>query len=220
MYAIQEFVLHIMNEKGIRKSELAKRLGYKNIAKGCRRIDEFLVNLQLHRNVIDNLQGALDVPETVVQEKLMETRRELDVERLQQEEIERRNFIPFLFCHTKLKVPSQITICGMIGADRMRYIELPREFNILPEMEQHDIIKELINEKLHKCNGGIPTFGRITCFTLKRFYDEEERFREVYDLSGDRIPCPSDECKKIHQGKALVFLKGREISSFLRERWS
>ena len=220
MYAIQEFVLHIMNEKGIRKSELAKRLGYKNIAKGCRRIDEFLVNLELHVNVIDNLTEALDVPETVLREKIEETFQELESERLRQEEIDRMNFIPFLFCHTRLRVPSQIVICGMIGADRMRFINLPQEFNTLPELEQDDILRKLIEEKLHKYNACIPTFGRITCFTLKRFYDEEERFREVYDLSGNRIPCPPDEWKKVYEGRAEVFLKGREIGSLLRERCS
>mgnify|MGYP000863233842 CR=1 FL=1 len=219
MYAIQKFVMQVMNEKGIRKSELAKRLGYKNIAKGCRRIDDFLLKLELNRNIIDNLHGALDVSETLLQENLQETRRELEVERLKQEEVERRNFIPFLFCHTVERIPRQITICGLIGADRMRFINLPREFNTLPEFEQDDILRKLIEEKISKYNGCVPTFGKITCFTLKRSYDEEERFREVYDLSGNRIPCPADECRKIYEGRAEVFLKGREIGSFLRERF-
>jgi len=42
MYAIHRFLQETMKQKKISKKELVQRLGYNNISKGIRRIDEFL----------------------------------------------------------------------------------------------------------------------------------------------------------------------------------
>mgnify|MGYP001503075230 CR=1 FL=1 len=117
MYAIQKFVIQKMNERKLKRSDVAKRCGYTNISKGCRRLDEFLKQLELNPKIINNLHHALDVSESEIQEKLNETWQEIDSER-------RKSFVPYIFCQTELNRPSQIFVCAIIGAAQMRFIYL------------------------------------------------------------------------------------------------
>ena len=60
------------------RSDLVRRTGYKNIAKGLRRLDELLAgDLGKTGNLIRALPAALDVPTEVVEHAIEETRRRI-----------------------------------------------------------------------------------------------------------------------------------------------
>jgi len=214
MYAIQEYVIRTMREKGLKRSEVVKRLGYTNVAKGCRRLDQLLQDLEYNRTIMNNLHAALGVPKHRVQEKLEETARELEQERLQEEERERRVFVPYLFCQTERRIPSPIFVCAILNAERMKFMYLPPDYNQRSASQQEEIRRALIAIRLGKNDGKIPSFGKITCFTLRREYDDREEEREVYDLEGNLMPRPPEGAKKITRGKATLTVKGKDISKF------
>lgn len=214
MYAIQEYVIRTMREKGLKRSEVVQRLGYTNVAKGCRRLDQLLHNLEYNRTIMNNLHVALGVTRQEVQEKLEETAREIEQERLQEEERERRVFVPYLFCQTERRIPSPIFVCAILNAVSMKYVYLPPDYNQRSDSEQEEIRRALIAEKLGKNDGRIPSFGKITCFTLRRAYDDSEEEREVYDLEGNLMPRPPEGTRKITRGNATLTVKGKDITRF------
>ncbi len=221
MYAIQKYVVEIMKEKGLRKSDVARKVGYKNIAKGCRRLHEFLNDLQCNSMVVDNLHVALDVPREEINEKLKETQCELEEERRQQEERERREFVPFLYCNTERRIPSPIFVCAILGSDRMKYIKLAPDFNDQSPERQKHIIKAFIEDRLKRLEefgGSIPAFGKVISFSLQRYYDYEESDIEVYDLKGELIPDPPEGARNVATGKATLTLKGKDIT-WLFKKW-
>ena len=220
MYAIQKLFVDIMKEKKIKKSEIAKKLGYKNISKGCRRIDEFLKSLDASAFdiIIEKMPGLFNISCELVEEKLKETAGELDRERLLREEEERKNFVPYLYCQTERSRPSPIFVCVFTGAIGRRYLHLPSNYNDLSTCDQENFRKELINWIVEKRGGTIPSFGKITCFTLRRYYDDEESEREVYDLEGELIEGCGDEFKVIIKGKASLRVGGQDITKFCDKR--
>ena len=218
MYAIQKYVIRTMREKRLKRSEVVRRLGYTNVAKGCRRLDQLLQNLEYNDTLIKNLHVALDVPRHQVDEKLAETASELEEERrleeAREEERERRVFVPYLFCQTERRIPSPIFVCAILNAVSMKYIYLPPDYNQRSASEQEEIRKALVAEKLQKNDGRIPSFGKITCFTLKRFYDDSKEEREVFDLEGNLMIHPPEGTRKITRGNATLTVKGKDISKF------
>ncbi|HPF07595.1 MAG TPA: hypothetical protein PK293_16250 [Spirochaetota bacterium] len=221
MYAIQKYVLEKMKEKHLRKGEFVKRLGYSNISKGCRRFDSFLAGEAYPENIISNLHAALDVDKNEINELLRETeiefQKEMEVERLKRDEEGRKNFVPYLYCHTERRIPSPIFVCAILGADRLKIRKLPADFCTLSYEKQNDVRKKAIKEIIEKFDGTIPSFGRIKYFTQRLEYDDPENERKVYNIKGELITDPPDDSKKIYQGKATLTCKGQDITGFFRK---
>ncbi len=171
-------------------------------------------DLEYNRTLMNNLHVGLGVPRHRVQEKLEETARELEQERLQEEERERRAFVPYIFCQTERRIPSPIFVCAILNAERMKFIYLPPNYNVRSAGQQEEIRRALIAARLRKNDGRIPSFGKITCFTLRRFYDDVEEEREVFDLEGNPVTHPPEGTRKITRGNATLTVKGKDISKF------
>ena len=220
MYTIQKYVLEKMKEKGIRRSEFVQRIGYSNVSKGCRRFDEFINGKDYNRKIVENIYMALAVAKEEVDDKLRETKleiqREIEEENVRQADFERKSFVPYLYCHTEYKRPSSILTCALIQADRFRTRNLPLYFNSLSRKDQNSAVKKLIEEILKRHNGQIPTFGKIICFTVRKDYDDIESERKVYNLKGEVIKNPAEEYRKISIGRATLTLKGKNLLPLLR----
>ena len=228
MYALQNYVREVMQARGLKKSAVVKALGYTSISGGCRRFDRFLEGTSLNQKIISGLPVALGVPEDEVQERLRETREEIrrhkeEVRRRKKEEArkrqaqERANFTPYLFCRTELSVPSPIFVCAFMGADRMRKLTLPPDYNHLPPSRQDKVRREAISSALHRFGGTIPSFGKILGFVLQRSYDDVASDREVYGLEGELIPLAPPEHREISKGRVSLTSRGHDITRFFRD---
>jgi hypothetical protein len=212
MYSIQKFVLEQIKEKGLKRAEFVRRAGYTNISKGCRRLDDFLNGDEFNPEFISRLKSALDDRSTKFEEQLRETKREIQCEIDEKEELISRSFVPYLYCQTEHNIPSPIFACAMIGADRMKRRDLHKDFASMPERERDRIRKKKIAEVLALYNGRIPTFGLIECFTQKLEYKDKVAEREVYDLKGNLVLNPDEKHKLITMGRATLTVNGKDIT--------
>src|SRR6516165_8706310 len=72
--AIGSLIINRLRVLDLRRQHLLRRAGYKNIAKGLRRLDELLAGeLDKTRDLIRALPAALDVPPEVVEHAIEET---------------------------------------------------------------------------------------------------------------------------------------------------
>jgi hypothetical protein len=76
-----------MAELGLCRSELAKRLGYKNLSKGIRRIDALCVgDLEVAKQLVDALPQALQTPADTVKLALDESIQQIELAEKQEAE--------------------------------------------------------------------------------------------------------------------------------------
>jgi hypothetical protein len=127
--AIATLVRSRMIELGLSRGELAKRLGYKNIAKGIRRIDALRDgDLEGTKQFLDVLPQALELSAETVKRALDQTVRELESAEKQEAEardkIWRENFRPHAIILTERTVPSPIFVAAIIGVEKLLRIDL------------------------------------------------------------------------------------------------
>ncbi|MCX8125356.1 MAG: hypothetical protein N3F66_14505 [Spirochaetes bacterium] len=155
---------------------MAQHLGYKNISKGIRRIDEFIQEVTLIEHIIKNLHIALDEPLSKVIDKLEETKREIAEEIKQKheekrkaKEEKRKNFKPFLYCVTQNKIPSTIFVAAITKSYLLKKVSLPVNFNQLSHLKKRAAILKAICEHYdfvqQRWDSKVPAFGEILAYT-------------------------------------------------------
>ncbi len=106
---------------GLTKSELARRLGYRNIAKGLRRLDQVCDGRFEHAEaLLKSLPDALAVDPVVVETAIAET---LEQQRRAQEREWRAAFVPHAVILTERLTPEPIFVAAIIGVDRILRID-------------------------------------------------------------------------------------------------
>ena len=111
------------------RGELVKRLGYKNIAKGIRRIDVLCEgDLEGTKQFLDVLPQALETSAETVKRAIDQTVREIELAEKQEAEardkIWRENFRPHAIILTERTVPSPIFVAAIIGVEKLLRIDL------------------------------------------------------------------------------------------------
>jgi len=127
--AIAALIRSRMTELGLSRGDFAKRLGYKNIAKGIRRIDALCEgDLNGTKQFLDVLPQALETSAETVKLALEQTVREIELAEKQEAEardkIWRENFRPHAIILTERSVPSPIFVAAIIGVEKLLRINL------------------------------------------------------------------------------------------------
>ena len=127
--AIATLIRSRMTELGLSRGEFAKRLGYKNVAKGIRRIDALCEgDIDGTKQFLDVLPQALETSADTVKRALDQTVRELELAEKQEAEardkIWRENFRPHAIILTERTVPSPIFVAAIIGVEKLLRIDL------------------------------------------------------------------------------------------------
>jgi hypothetical protein len=118
--AIAALIRSRMAEFGLSRGEFVKRLGYKNVAKGIRRIDALCDgDIEGTKQFLEVLPQALETSAEIVKRVLDQTVRELELTEKQQTEardkIWRENFCPHAIILTERTVPGPIFVAAIIG---------------------------------------------------------------------------------------------------------
>ena len=127
--AIAALIQSRMTELGLSRGEFAKRLGYKNLAKGIRRIDALCEgDIEGTKQFLDVLPQALETSAETVKRALEQTVREIEMAEKQEAEardqIWRENFRPHAVILTERTVPNPIFVAAMIGVEKLLRIDL------------------------------------------------------------------------------------------------
>lgn len=125
--SIARLIRRRMQDLGIARGKLVRRMGYANIAKGCRRIDQICGGrVEFAENLRFELAKGLEVEVNVIDESTEVTRAEL-IEA--EDKAYRASFMPHAVILTEQNVPSQITFYAMTGGSRHRIIQFKEGSN-------------------------------------------------------------------------------------------
>ncbi|MGB8901090.1 MAG: hypothetical protein WCC90_18430 [Methylocella sp.] len=198
--AIATLVRSRMIELGLSRGELAKRLGYKNLAKGIRRIDVLCGgDVEGTKQFLDALPQALQISAEIVKGALDQTVREIELAEKQEAEardkIWRENFHPHAIILTERTVPSPIFVAAMIGVEKLLRIDL--------DTTQRPV--SFVRQVLNRLPEGVPAFGKPIGFVINYSPDQAIRF----DLNGQPTTILD---KAVRPGTAVLLrLGGRPI---------
>jgi hypothetical protein len=199
--AIATLIQSRMTELGLSPGEFAKRLGYKNIAKGVRRIDALCKgDLEGTKQFLDMLPQALETSAETVKRALDQTVREIELAEKQEAEardkIWRETFRPHAIILTERTVPSPIFVAAMIGVEKLLRIDLDATLGPV------SFVRQVLNYLPER----VPAFGNTIGFVINYPSDKAVRF----DLDGQPISILD---KAVRPGTAVLRLGGRPITA-------
>jgi hypothetical protein len=194
--AIATLIRSRMIELGLSRGEFAKRLGYKNIAKGIRRIDALCDGgIEGTKQFLDTLPQALQTSAETVKFALDQTVRELELAEKQEAEtrdkIWRENFCPHAIILTVRSVPSPIFVAAIIGVEKLLQIDL--------DATQGPV--SFVRQVLDRLPERVPAFGNPIGFVINYSPDRAVRF----DRNGQPIAILD---KAIRPGTAVLLRLG------------
>jgi hypothetical protein len=190
--AIATLIRSRMTELGLSRGELAKRLGYKNIAKGIRRIDALCEgDIEGTKQVLDVLPQALETSAETVKLACDQTVHEIELAEKQKAEardkIWRENFCPHAIILTERTVPSPIFVAAIIGVEKLLRIDLDTQRPV-----------SFVRRVLDRLPEGIPAFGKPIGFVINYSPDQAVRFDRKW--ATNRNPgqgCPSSDRRSL-----------------------
>jgi transcriptional regulator with XRE-family HTH domain len=197
--AIAALIRSRMTELGLSRGEFAKRLGYKNIAKGIRRIDALCEgDIEGTKQLLDVLPQALETSAETVKRALDQTVHEIDLaekhEAEARDKIWRENFCPHAIILTERTVPSPIFVAAIVGVEKLLRIDL--------DATQGPV--SFVRQALDRLPEGVSAFGKPIGFVINYSPDQAVRF----DRNGQPIAILD---KAVRPGTAVLRLGGRPI---------
>jgi len=115
-------------ELGLNKARLVRLAGYKNEAKGIRRLDSLIAaDLETTRRLIQGLPAAFNLPTNVILVVVEQTRQQMAVMKRRQAEQAgmewRDNFQPHAVILTEPTRPDPIFAAAIMGAERLLRVD-------------------------------------------------------------------------------------------------
>jgi hypothetical protein len=159
------------NELGLRLTDLVLRSGYRNVAKGLRRLDQLYAgNFDGASGLIERLPSALDLPKTTIEQAVEESRRQIAEAK---EEAWRAAFKPHAVILTDRKRPEPLFAAAIIGIDQLKRVDFAPASSPLTFIHQ---ALDGLRKKLERWKGQIPCFGKPTGIIINYSPDRAVRF--------------------------------------------
>ena len=118
---IAELIASRLVEIGLQRPELVRRLGYNNIAKGLRRLDDLCAGRFVHvQGLLAALPSALGLEPELITEAVRQTPQQLEEER---ETAWRVSFVPHAVILTERTRPEPLHVAAVIGVGRLLRID-------------------------------------------------------------------------------------------------
>jgi hypothetical protein len=95
-------------------------------------------------------------------------------------------FVPHLQVETQRQIPSPIFLAGMIGVRALRHVPVPDEVWTASEAKRDALVRAAIKKHYERCEGIVPSFGRITGYDLVFKPGRDADFAVPYNIHGDR----------------------------------
>lgn len=168
---LKKFIENRMRELEIGRAELVRRMGYKNLSKGLKRLKALEDGDLEHA---DALLGPLATGLGVTMEEAAQViTAEREAQRRAQEAERRAKFRPQALLRTELTRPSSITMAAMVGADRYLWIDFPEGIGS----------ESYLDHVLMNLPESVMFFGKVVGFVINYTPD----LSIEYGLDGTRI---------------------------------
>jgi hypothetical protein len=169
-YPIGRFILERARALGISRSDLVRRLGYRDIGTGHKTLTEVLLTGLVGPHIAKHLAEALELDDALVESVISATTRqkrdEASRRRVKSERAYSVSFRPHLQVQTERTVPSPIFVAALLTVARLRIIRLPDEGLTANEEARDRIIKSIIIDHWRENKGRVPAFGGIAGYVL------------------------------------------------------
>jgi hypothetical protein len=199
-YPIGRFILARAKALGFSRTDLVRRLGYRELNSGHRALTELMLTGMLPPFIQKKLAAAVEVEpdllDAVLAATAQELRDEAGMRMVAKEQAYRAAFRPHLQVATARRVPSPIFIAAMLTTARLRCVPLPDDTFATATLSRDRIIKALIIEHYRSRRGHVSAFGAITGYVLVLLvgYGRVD-FGLPYDRHGD----PAGPMQKIER---------------------
>jgi hypothetical protein len=169
MMNINELINTYLADNKENKIDLVKKMGYKNIAKGLRRLESCLTQARVNNNFLNQLAHVTALDIKVIEEALSITQNEI-----RQKEIEnlKINFKPHIKINHELKRPTNITAVAFIGEKQFKEIPFPKSITKDSLWNQIEEVRKMIHQHQITTEGKCSLFGRITGYLYFYQFDE------------------------------------------------
>jgi hypothetical protein len=203
MNSIQILLNKVIRNDKEKKKKLINAMGYKNINKGFRRIDNCINTGILDSGILEKMISDFGINDETIELVKKIHNMETDIEKSKRELSNRLNFIPHLRRKNEREYPTPIFMAAVIGVQELKYVSLPDDFQNMDVFEQLENIKKIIitdfEERGHK-----GPFGKTTGYYYRKTFDETFEFTTDGDLIGNYK-------EKIRPKDASLTVKGRMI---------
>jgi len=169
-YPIGRFILERTRALGISRTDLVRRLGYRDISNGHKALSAVLLTGVVPPHSAKHLANALQVDDALVGSVVGATTRqrrdEASRRRVKSERAYRACFRPHLQVQTERAVPSPIFVAALLTVTRLRIVRLSDEALAANEEARDGIAKTIIIGHWRENGGRVPAFGGITGYWL------------------------------------------------------
>jgi hypothetical protein len=167
-----------MSELNLSRASFVTRLGYKNIAKGIRRLEALCRgDIEGTKQLLERLPQALvisaEAVELAVEKSLREIASAQRQERELREETWRASFRPHAVIATERTIPSPIFVAALIGVEKLLRID----FDLTQGPET------FVRQALNKLPEAVISFGKVRGFVVNYSTGEATKF----DRAGEPI---------------------------------
>ncbi len=180
--AIETLITERCKARGLSRPDLVRCAGFKNVAKGLRRLDALCAGeMKATESLIAGLPAALELPPEVITDTIRETQQQLDeATRIAEEERDaawRLAFRPCAYLLGTTDRPTCAIIIYGISGGAERWLKIPLDLSQPPvtfAQQAHAVVRR---------TSTVPFFGPTTGFIVN--YTPECAVR--FDLSGDPV---------------------------------
>ena len=218
-YAISRFLVHRAGELGLTRSDLARRLGYRNIGDAHKALTNALKSGTVAVHMRKHLGDALELDEAVIDSVMEATSRQRRDEwraRLRARENEHvTRFQPHLRTETSRTVPQPIFIAALLGTARFRLVEVPAEIREASTADLNRLAKQAIQDHYQAHKGQVVPFGAILSYTLVTMPGYLVDFGYPFDTSGNPSG-PMQPVKRLGEASLGVKRGDTRLTGLLR----
>ena len=218
-YPISRLLVDRARALGLSRSDLARRLGYRDTGNAHRALGETLKTGTVPAHMRDHLADALALDKAVIDSVIEATSHQKQDQwrtRLLAEEREYvAHFQPHLRTETARTVPQPIFIAALIGTARFRLVELPAEVWEVSTEDRDRLVKQAIRDHYRAHKRHVVPFGAILSYTLVTMPGYLVDFGFPFDIGGNPAG-PMQAVKRL--GEAVLGVKRGDdrLSGLLR----
>ena len=182
------FIQSKIEESGIRKVDVIRLCGWKNINKGSRRINDLIHHSMPDMDLLDKLVVVLNIDKDELNRYIRLENIIHGMVNAEAEKEKRTNWKPFLYALTELSRPTSITMAAACGGDSsLRFSEVPASVTVMPFEEQISEVGNLLREHFKQKEGRTHFFGKIVGYVYNYTYDYGIELSICGEVVGERI---------------------------------